>query len=33
MNDLMKLYKNQRTNNYFKSYAIMQINVAHRIKE
>ena len=33
MNDLMKLYKNQRTNSYFKSYAIMQIHVAHRIKE
>ena len=33
MNDLMKLYKNERTNDYFKNYAIMQIKVAHRIKE
>lgn len=29
----MKLYKNERTNDYFKNYAIMQIKVAHRIKE
>ena len=33
MNNLMKLYKNERTNDYFKNYAIMQIKVAHRIKE
>lgn len=33
MNDLMKLYKNERTNDYFKNYTIMQIKVAHRIKE
>ena len=33
MNDLMKLYKNERTNDYFKNIAIMQIKVAHRIKE
>lgn len=33
MNNLMKLYKNERTNDYFKNIAIMQIKVAHRIKE
>ena len=33
MDGLMKLYKNERTNDYFKNYAIMQIKVAHRIKE
>ena len=33
MNDLMKLYRNERTNDYFKNYTIMQIKVAHRIKE
>ena len=33
MKDLMKLYKNERTNDYFKNYTIMQIKVAHRIKE
>lgn len=33
MKDLMKLYKNERTNDYFKDYTIMQIKVAHRIKE
>ena len=33
MNDLMRLYKNERTNDYFKNIAIMQIKVAHRIKE
>ena len=33
MNNLMKLYKEERTNDYFKNYAIMQIKIAHRIKE
>ena len=33
MDNLMKLYKNERTNDYFKNIAIMQIKVAHRIKE
>lgn len=33
MNNLMALYKNERTNEYFKNYAIMQIKIAHRIKE
>lgn len=33
MKNLMKLYKNERTNDYFKDYTIMQIKVAHRIKE
>lgn len=29
----MSLYKNERTNDYFRDYAIAQIKVAHRIKE
>ena len=29
----MSLYKNERTNDYFRDYAIAQIRVAHRIKE
>ena len=33
MDNLMKLYKNERTNDYFKNIAIMQIKIAHRIKE
>lgn len=33
MDGLMKLYKNERTNDYFKKNAIMQIEIAHRIKE
>ena len=33
MNNLMRLYKNERTNDYFKNIAVMQIKVAHRIKE
>ena len=33
MDGLMKLYKNERTNDYFKKIALMQIEVAHRIKE
>jgi hypothetical protein len=33
MKNLMSLYKNERTNDYFKNYAIMQIKIAHRIKE
>lgn len=33
MKNLMKLYKNERTNDYFENYAIMQIKIAHRIKE
>ena len=33
MNGLMELYKEERTNDYFKNYAIKQIKIAHRIKE
>lgn len=33
MDNLMSLYKNERTNDYFRDYAIAQIKVAHRIKE
>ena len=33
MDGLMKLYKNERTTDYFKKIALMQIEVAHRIKE
>src|SRR5574344_229765 len=33
MDGLMKLYKNERTNDFFKKYAIKQIEIAHRIKE
>ena len=33
MDNLMSLYKNERTNDYFRDYAIAQIRVAHRIKE
>lgn len=33
MHNLMSLYKNERTNDYFKDYAISQITIAHRIKE
>lgn len=33
MQNLMSLYKNERTNDYFKDYAISQITIAHRIKE
>lgn len=33
MNGLMKMYRNERVNDYFKNYAHAQINVAHRIME
>ena len=33
MVNLMSLYKNERTTDYFKDYAISQIKIAHRIKE
>lgn len=33
MDNLMKLYRKERVNDYFKNYAIMQINIAHRILE
>lgn len=33
MDNLMSLYKNERTNDYFRDYAIAQIKIAHRIKE
>lgn len=33
MHNLMSLYKHERTNDYFKDYAISQIKIAHRIKE
>lgn len=33
MHNLMSLYKNERTNDYFREYAISQIKIAHRIKE
>lgn len=33
MHNLMSLYKNERTNDYFENYAISQIKIAHRIKE
>ena len=33
MQNLMSLYENERTNDYFRNYAISQIKIAHRIKE
>lgn len=33
MDNLMKLYRKERVNDYFKNYAIMQIKVAYRILE
>lgn len=33
MQNLMSLYRNERTNDYFENYAISQIKIAHRIKE
>lgn len=33
MKDLMRLYKQERTNDYWKDYAIAQIRIAHRFKE
>lgn len=33
MDNLMKMYRNTRVNDYFKDYAHAQINVAHRILE
>lgn len=33
MNGLMKMYRNERVNDYFKNYAHAQIEVAHRILE
>lgn len=33
MNGLMKMYGNERVNDYFKNYAHAQIDVAHRIME
>lgn len=33
MDNLMKMYRNVRVNDYFKNYAHVQIEVAHRILE